>query len=724
MRTGFGTILPEVTNERRDHDKPASEPADPRDSVPPMSDVTVPESDDLVLAAEFPAVTRQQWQRLVAKVLGVDGDSPERELATITGDGIEIAPLYVADASRPSPGYPGRPPFVRGRGPAGHRSGWDVRQRHEHPDPAVAREQIMEDLEGGVSSLWLGLGDGRIPVESLPDVLAETYLDLAPIVLDAGDRFADAADAFLAVAAARGVPAGALAGCLGADPLGVLARTGAGPGADAKAGVAPADLGIAGLTAAADLARRCTADFPGVRAIVVDALPYNEAGGTDAEELGCALAAGLEYLRAMRTAGLSADAAFGQLEFRYAATADQFATIAKLRAARRVWARVAQQCGVTSDAAGQWQHAVSSWSMLTRRDPWNNILRATLACFSAGVGGADAITVAPFDAAIGQPDRLARRVARNVHALLVEESHVARVIDPAGGSWYVEDLTGQLAVKAWAWFQEIERSGGLRAALAAGIVSDRLAASRERRRDALARRREAVTGVTEFPLIGETLLKRPAGPRQAAARPSDGAGGQGAWSAGAPYAGGLPRIRWSQWHEELRDRADVRARATGSPPTLTLAPLDASRASVARAGQVAALLAPAGITTITVDAAPGHVDTAPADAPAAPGDGAAPAAPGDGAAGAAAGPADTDAPTGHGVAPGPASVVVVCGSPDAGADEVRAAVDRARAQGASTVVVAAGDPQAPVPGTEERITDDMDVLAFCGRMLDALGTRR
>src|SRR5271163_1025156 len=112
-----------------------------------MSDVTVPESDDLVLAAEFPAVTRQQWQRLVAKVLGVDGDSPERELATITADGIEIAPLYVADASRPSPGYPGQAPFVRGRGPAGNRSGWDVRQRHEHPDPAVAREQNMEDLE-------------------------------------------------------------------------------------------------------------------------------------------------------------------------------------------------------------------------------------------------------------------------------------------------------------------------------------------------------------------------------------------------------------------------------------------------------------------------------------------------------------------------------------------------------------------------------------------------
>ena len=643
-----------------------------------MSDVTASDPGDLVLAAEFPAATRQQWQRLVAKVLHVDADveSPERQLATITGDGIEIEPLYVAADARPAPGYPGQSPFVRGRGPAGNRGGWDVRQRHQHPDPAVAREQIMEDLEGGVSSLWLDLGDGRISVDALPDVLAETYLDLAPIVLDAGAQFGQAAEAFLDVAASRGVPPGALAGCLGADPLGVLARAGVEPGpidaanlTAAASDPAAADPAGSRLAAAADLARRCAADFPGIRAIVVDALPYHEAGGTDAEELGCALAAGLEYLRAMQATGLPAEAAFGQLEFRFAATADQFATIAKLRAARRVWARVAQQCGVTSEAGGQYQHAVSSWSMLTRRDPWNNILRATLACFAAGVGGADAITVAPFDAAIGQPDRLARRVARNVHALLVEESHVARVIDPAGGSWYVEDLTEQLAAKAWAWFQEIERSGGLRTALAAGLIADRLAASRERRRDALARRREAVTGVTEFPLIGETLLSRPP------AAQTDGS-----------KTGGLPRVRWSQWHEELRDRADACALATGSPPTLTLAPLDASRASVARAGQVAALLAPAGIMTIS----------------------AAPVIPA----------TSTDR------ASGPAAVVIVCGGADAPADQVRAAVDTARGQGASTVVVAAGDPQAAVPGADERMIDDMDVLAFCGRMLDALGAGR
>jgi methylmalonyl-CoA mutase len=619
-----------------------------------MTDVTAPDSGDLVLAAEFPAVTRQQWQRLVARVLRSDSDSPERELTTVTADGIEIAPLYVGEDRRPDPGYPGQAPFVRGRIAAGNRGGWEVRQRHEHPDPVVAREQIMEDLDGGVSSLWLGLGDGQIPIGALPDVLAEVYLDLAPVVLDAGEQFAEAADVFLGAAARRSVPGGALAGCLGADPLGVLARTGT--AADRN----PA----ADLNAAADLARRCSADFPGIRAIVVDALPYHEAGATDGQELGCALAAGLEYLRALRTAGLSADAAFGQLEFRYAATADQFATIAKLRAARQAWARVAQQCGVTSDAGGQRQHAVSSWPMLTRRDPWNNILRATLACFAAGAGGADAITVAPFDAAIGPPDQLARRVARNVHALLVEESHVARVIDPAGGSWYVEDLTGQLAVTSWAWFQEIERSGGLRAVLASGLIADRLAASREAR------------------------PPPPGGAAPPPPRPRAGGGGGGGGAPPPPHASGLPRIRWSQWHEELRDRADAYTRATGSPPTLTLALLDGSRESAARAERVGALLAPGGIATVTAGDAPGA------------------------------------AAAGAGAAPGLARVVVICGSPDAATDALRAAVERVRAQGAAMVVVAAGHPEAPVPGATERITDNMDTLAFCDRILDALGVPR
>jgi methylmalonyl-CoA mutase len=458
--------------------------------MPDAPDLT---ADELVLAADFPAVTRRGWQRLVARVLHSPDDAtdPERELATLTLDGIEIAPLYTADDETGEPGYPGQAPFVRGRTAGGHRMGWDVRGQYAHPEAAVTREQIMTDLDGGVSSLWLEIGAGGIGVEAIPDVLAEVYLDLATVVLDAGEHAGAAARILLEVAGRRGVDK--LQAVLGLDPIGLLARTGL----------------DAGMEEATALAARCAADLPGVRAIVVDALPFHDAGGTDAIELGCALAAGVEYLRALPEAGLPMAGALGQLEFRYAATADQFATIAKLRAARRTWSRVAEQCGAPGEAAGQRQHVVSSWPMLTRRDPWNNILRGTLACFAAGVGGADAVTVRPFDAALGRPDALALRIARNTHAVLAQESHVARVIDPAGGSWYVENLTEALAQRAWAWFQEIERSGGLSAALRRGMVADRIATSRDARRASLAHRREAVTGVSEFPMIGEALLERP-----------------------------------------------------------------------------------------------------------------------------------------------------------------------------------------------------------------------
>jgi methylmalonyl-CoA mutase len=611
--------------------------------MPDAPDLTV---NELVLAAEFPAATRRDWQRLVARVLhSPDGTAaPERELATLTLDGIEIAPLYTPDDGTGGAGYPGQAPFVRGRTAGGHRLGWDIRGRYSHPDPAVAREQIMTDLDGGVSSLWLEIGAGAIPVEAIPDVLAEVYLDLATVVLDAGEHGAAAAQMLLDTAERRGVDQ--LQAVLGIDPIGLLARTGL----------------DAGLADAAALAARCAADLPGVRAIVVDALPFHDAGGTDATELGCALAAGAEYLRALTEAGLPMAGAFGQLEFRYAATADQFATIAKLRAARRTWSRVAEQCGVAGQAAGQRQHAVSSWPMTTRRDPWNNILRGTLACFAAGVGGADAITVRPFDAALGLPDALAQRIARNTHAVLAEESHVARVIDPAGGSWYVENLTGALAQRAWVWFQDIERSGGLSAALRSGMVADRIAASRDARRASLAHRREAVTGVSEFPMTGEKLLVRSAG----GARPQ------------AP--GGLPRIRWAQWHEELRDRADAYTQSTGTPPTVVLIGVGAPRAAASRAAAVTALLAPAGIAAVTAD------------------------------------PARPGAVPGAGVP----LVAVVCRADDASSDDVNAAVARLRAVGASRVILAAPPDTGPVPAADDIIADDMDVLALQRRTLDAL----
>jgi methylmalonyl-CoA mutase len=306
--------------------------------------------------------------------------------------------------------------------------------------------------------------------------------------------------------------------------------------------------------------------------MVVDATRYHDAGASDAEELACSIATGVAYLRLLTGTGLSVAEALGQLEFRYAANADQFGTIAKLRAARALWARVARACG-TVDAV-QRQHAVTSAAMMTERDPWVNMLRTTLACFAAGVGGADAVTVLPFDHRLGRPDRFARRIARNTQSLLIDEASVGRATDPAGGSWYVESRTSALARTAWAWFTEIEGAGGMEAALAAGMVADRIRSTWDARAANLGHRRDPLTGVSEFPDPGEKLPRRPRAPQRTVA--------------------GLPVHHYAEAFESLRDRSD----AAASRPTVYLATLGPPAAHHARVGFATNLFAAGGIAVV------------------------------------------------------------------------------------------------------------------------------
>jgi methylmalonyl-CoA mutase len=542
----------------------------------PLEEHEVP--DELLLAGEFPAATRDEWRALVAGVLRKAGreelpDPVEDALRRPVATGVPVAPLYTAEDAGDLPtavGVPGLAPFVRGaRAGAGSRevpAGWDVRQRHAHPDVAVTKEAVLADLENGVTSLWLVLGDGAIPLDALPDVLDGVYLDLAPVTVEGGQA---AAEAFLALVEGRGDSRTGIAagGSLGLDPLGTEAASGQ-----------PQDLsGLAGV------ARRAAP--LGLRTVTVDATVFHDAGASAVEELGCSLAAGVAYLRALTGDGLSVDDAFAALEFRYAATADQFTTIAALRAARRMWDRVGEASGAAPEARAQRQHAVTSSVMTTRRDPWVNMLRTTLACFAAGVGGADVVTVAPFDAALGLPDSFSRRIARNTQSLLVEEGSLARVLDPAGGSFYVESLTEDLAQAAWAWFTEIERAGGLQRALAAGLVRDRIAQAWEARAARLAKRSDPITGVSEFPNLAEKLPERtPA----ADLRPT----------------GGLPRVRAAQEFEALRDAAD----AAGTRPAVYLATIGPVARHTARAAFAGNLFQAGGIATPSGDGASGLAD--------------------------------------------------------------------------------------------------------------------
>ncbi len=624
---------------------------------------------ELSLAADFPAATREQWAALVDGVvrkagrIGADAEAGAgvEKLVWSTPDGIRVQPLYTAQDAPDAPvGVPGRSPFVRGSRAGGAApDGWDVRQRHAQRDPEAAHAAVLADLENGVTSIWLAVGDAGTAVADLPAVLDGVLLDLAPVVLDGGSESEAAAEAFLALAADRGFAPDALLGTLGLDPIGLRARTGSGPDTDA---VVP-------------LARRVAEDYPQVRAIVVDALPVHGAGSSDAQELGFSLAAGVAYLRALTGAGLDLTSAARLIEFRYAATAEQFPTIAKLRAARRLWARVLEASGAAPDVAqsqvaqsqlaqsqlAQCQHAVSSPVMLTRRDPYLNLLRGTIAGFAAGVGGADAVTVAPFDAAIGVSTPFSRRIARNTHALLVEEAHVARVIDPAGGSWFVESLTHELAKAGWSVFQAIEAAGGAVAALNSGFIAEQAARVRAQREKGVATRRVPITGVSEFPAVAEKRVERDPLP--------------------APPSGGLPVFRLAEPYEAFRDRSDARLADTGARPTAFLATLGRLAAYTVRAGFARNLLEAGGIETVE------------------------------------AGPTETPDEVVAAFAAAGTPVAVLCSTDALYAERAEAAVSALREAGARYILLAG---TVEVPGIDGRLFAGGDVLAVIDAVYGAM----
>jgi methylmalonyl-CoA mutase len=531
----------------------------------------------LVLAGEFPEPTAQQWREAVDGVL--KGKSFEKVLVTTTYDGLSVQPLYTGDGldlSADPFGVPGFAPFVRGRRAVGGvEYGWEVRQRVVVGEDATeANDAVMAELERGATAVSL---DGSTAGPGvLETVLTGVFLDLAGVSLE-GDAASPASiNALFALWDGAEVAGAARSGSLGLAPVEVFVASG---------GAAPLDT----ATAVA-FARRCALEAPLVRAVTVDGLRYHEAGASDAEELGCAIASGVELMRALTDAGLELDEAAAQIEFRLAASADQFATIAKFRAARLLWARVSEVAGVSGDAAAMKQHAVTSTAMLTRFDPWVNLLRSTVACFAAGVGGADAITVLPYDgrgaAPTNQSSDFAARVARNTQTLLLDESNLGRVIDPGGGSWYIESLTAELAAAAWAWFQQLEAAGGIVAAAEAGVVHDRLAATAAARMGNIATRRDPLTGVSEFPNIDEPA------PPPIHRDEMDPSSNDDIATAFAP----LPRLHYADGFELLRDIA-----IEAGTPELFLASLGPVSVHTARATFAKNFFEAGGIRTLGND---------------------------------------------------------------------------------------------------------------------------
>ncbi|GEO80795.1 methylmalonyl-CoA mutase family protein [Pararhodospirillum oryzae] len=474
----------------------------------------------LALAADFPAATQEDWLAQVNKAL--KGAPFDKKMVTRTHEGFVLQPLYTRldwpGTDDPS-GFPGGVPFTRGATAAGSAvSGWDVRQDVDHPDAAEANRLLLSDLERGATSVSLRLdmagrlgldpdapaaaplvGVDGVMIADLDDLdraLAGVYLDIAPVALQAGAAFEPAAALLGALWERRDVAPGKALGAFNADPLGTLARVGALPMSAERA-----------LERVGALAAHTAATWPKVTAVGVDGAPYHDGGASEIQTLAAMLATGIAYLRAMEKAGLDLGTAAGQIVFSIPMDADFFMGIAKLRALRRLWGRVLEACAVPEAERCVRVGATTARRMLSRRDPWVNMLRTTVAAFAGAVGGADSLTVAPFDSALGIPGDFSRRIARNVQILLQEESNVGRVIDPAGGSWYVETLTDHLTRDAWSRFQGIEEAGGLLAVLADGSWPARIEETWTGRAKAVATRRDALTGLNEFPNLKEAPVE-------------------------------------------------------------------------------------------------------------------------------------------------------------------------------------------------------------------------
>ena len=533
---------------------------------------------DTSLARDFSAATEAEWRSLVDKVL--KGASFERRLVTQTADGIAIAPLHVRGDAPAGPPPPGLAPLTRGARPAGERVGWDIRQTYADENAAAANAAILEDLAGGVSSITLAIaapGLRGLPYEqaAIGQALSGVLLDACSVHLRAGEYTPDAAGSLMATWRAAGLAEAQWKGGFGYDPLGVLAET----------GVLYHPLGRS-LEIAAGLLATVRA-LPQVTALSADGTVWHSGGATEAQELAGILATLVAYLRVAEVAGIPPADALPNIAVTVAIDADQFLGIAKLRALRTLIWRVADACGASDAAAYVAVSAETSARMLTRRDPWVNMLRTTIACATAGLGGADAITVLPYTWALGKPDRFAHRIARNTHHVLMEESALGRVADPAGGSWYAERLTADLAAKAWAIFQSIEAKGGLGAALTQGWWQAEIARSAQARAKLLATGRLELTGISAFPRLGDDGVTVVPWPAETLSTDLNGV-----------KVRPIEIQRDAAPFEALRDKADAFQARTGKPPTVFLASLGPLAVHATRTTWMRNFLAVGGIHSL------------------------------------------------------------------------------------------------------------------------------
>lgn len=468
---------------------------------------------------EFAAATYEEWRAAAEESL--KGAPFEKKLITRTHEGIELQPIYNAsdlDASEMPESWPGIAPYTRGASPAGHSiEPWLVAQEIPAGLPSDFNKALREDLNRGQNAVMLLLdsatrrcadpettGGAHVAVcgvsiatlDDLADALENVSLEAVPLMVWAGASSVPMAGMLQALASKRGEDLRQWKGAVLADPLTEAARDG-GPQIPFEKACKEMAAGV----------RWAEESAPGFRTVGIQASLWGDAGANAVQELAFAMATAAEYVRQLGRQGIAPDAAARRTAFGFSTGSQIFMEIAKLRAARLLWSNVQKAFGI--DPVPMFLHTRGSLFNKSVLDIHTNMLRATAEGVAGALGGADSMHIAAFDETAREPDSFARRIARNVHIILAEECGFAEIADPAGGSWYIETLTAELAKKAWAHFQEIEGKGGMANAVFSGTAQVETAKSAEAKLGAAASRRDGYIGVNLFPNVAEELIAAP-----------------------------------------------------------------------------------------------------------------------------------------------------------------------------------------------------------------------
>ena len=538
---------------------------------------------------EFPPVTYEQWKEEATATL--KGAPFEKKLFTKTYEGITLEPIYTAEHAASfgsKDGLPGMPDYLRGSTAAGYiAQPWQIAQASCRNNPTETNAVLKEELARGTTAIAIdGPCECLESFENIKTLLDGVDIANTPFQVFAGASIAPALGLIVKYAAEKDAK---ISGVIGADPIGMLAADGTLPGRLSSY----LDRMAADIKFAAESA-------PQIKTIYVQGSVYHNGGASAVQELAAAFATAIAYLDAMTERGLSVDEVAVRIQFDFSLGANFFMEIAKIRAARLIWSQIIKAFGGSDQAAKLTVSARTSEFTTTYYDPYVNILRATTQAFSGVLGGVDALSVATFDSAVRCSDEQSRRIARNIQVMLQNEFNAIAPVDPAGGSWYVETLTGQLAEATWKLLQEIEDKGGMINVLQSGWLQEQIAATLNERFKKLATRAEVAVGTNMYPNMQEEPLSGACADDACTTETSGCGCGCGSGSENLAITPIKPR-RWTEQYEALRKRTESHKAQTGQNIEVFLANMGPIPQHKARADFSAAFMEVAGFNVLRND---------------------------------------------------------------------------------------------------------------------------